>query len=242
VSERIYGDLAEWWPVLAPKEGYREEARDLLAVARGAIGRPVESWLELGSGVGLLSTWLPEKMNVTLVDSSESMLRVSRRFNPNATHVAADLRTLNLGRQFDAVQLHDAVMYMTSLRDLKAAIRAMAAHLKPGGVAIVVPDVVKESFAEGHVAGGDQARDGRAARLLEWHWDPDPRDTTFLAEMSFLLRDADGTVRSVHETHTMGLFPRRAYVRALESAGLRVVDIPRKMRARFGEIFAARRP
>ena len=227
--------------MLAPREGYREEARDLLALARGALGRPIESWLELGSGVGLLSTWMPPKMDVTLVDRSESMLDVSRRYNPRFSHVCGDLRALSLGRQFDIVQLHDAVMYLTSLDELRAAFATMAAHLRPGGVAVVVPDVVKETFVEGHVAGGSEVKGGRAARLLEWHWDPDPRDTTFLAEMSFLLREADGRVSAVHETHTMGLFPRRTYLRALERAGLQVVEVPRKQRSRFGEIFAARR-
>jgi hypothetical protein len=35
-----------------------------------------------------------------------------------------------------------------------------------------------------------------------------------------LLRDADGTVHSVHETHRFGVFPRETWLRLFREAGL----------------------
>jgi hypothetical protein len=57
-------------------------------------------------------------------------------------------------------------------------------------------------------------------RYLEWTWDPDPADTWALTEYAFLLRDADGAVRVVHETHRTGLFGRDLWLRLLGDVGV----------------------
>jgi hypothetical protein len=49
------------------------------------------------------------------------MLELSRGLNPECEHVVGDMRPLHLGRQFDAVFVHDAVMYMTTEDDLRQA-------------------------------------------------------------------------------------------------------------------------
>ena len=78
--------------------------------------------------------------------------------------------------------------------------------------------------------------------MLEWHWDPDPSDTRFSVEMSVLLRSADGTVQAVHETHEMGLFPRRTFVRLLREAGLEPLPPDPFLAVSCGEVFVARKP
>ena len=40
-----------------------------------------------------------------------------------------------------------------------------------------------------------------------------------LTEYAFLLRDGDGSVRLVHETHRLGLFGREVWLRLLADAG-----------------------
>ena len=42
--------------------------------------------------------------------------------------------------------------------------------------------------------------------------------------MSFLLKDATGQVRAVHERHDMGLFSAQAYVQTLREAGFAMVE------------------
>ena len=58
-----------------------------------------------------------------------------------------------------------------------------------------------------------------AVRYLDWTWDPDPTDTWTSTEYAFLLRDADGSRRVVHETHRLGLFGRDVWLRLLAGAG-----------------------
>jgi hypothetical protein len=56
-------------------------------------------------------------------------------------------------------------------------------------------------------------------RYLEWNWDPDPDDTTFIADFAYLLRQPDGSIRCEHDRHTLGLFPRADWLRLLEETG-----------------------
>jgi chemotaxis methyl-accepting protein methylase len=58
------------------------------------------------------------------------------------------MRTVRLGRAFDAIFVHEAVMYMTTEDDLRAALTTVAIHLTPGGVALVAPDATTETFRE----------------------------------------------------------------------------------------------
>ncbi len=156
---------------------------------------------------------------MTLVDLSEDMLQVSRRLNPECDHHQGDMRAVRLGRTFDAVFVHDAVDYMTSEADLRQAIETAFAHCRPGGIAVFVPDSTAETFEATSDHGGTDDANGRGVRYLEWAWDPDPADTWTLTEYAFLLREADGSVHVVHETHRLGLFSRDVWLRILANAG-----------------------
>jgi len=79
---------------------------------------------------------------------------------------------------------------------------------------------VRETFEAGTDHGGHDAEDGRGFRYLEWHWDPDPSDCTYLVDCAFLLREADGAVTVEHDRHVEGLFPRADWLRWLGEVGL----------------------
>jgi SAM-dependent methyltransferase len=215
---RLYSDLADWWPLISPPEEYAEEAA-FAARLLGQAERPVREVLELGSGGGHCASHLTSRFTMTLVDASSEMLAVSRRLNPDCPHIVGDIRTIRLGRDFDAVFVHDAVSYMTSEADLSQAIETAYAHCRPGGVAVFVPDCTAETFEPSTGYGGIDGADGRAARYLEWAWDPDPGDTWTVTEYAFLLRERDGAVRTVHESHRLGVFGQATWLRLLEAAG-----------------------
>jgi len=211
---RFYGDLAEWWPLISPAGEYLEEATFAASVLQ-RYGIPGREVLELGSGGGHNAVHLKERYAMTLVDLSAEMLEVSRRLNPECDHYQGDMRTVRLGREFDAVFVHDAIDYMTDETDLRLAMETAYVHCRAGGLAIFVPDDIRETFEAGSDHGGNDAADGRGVRYLEWTWDPDPDDTWTTTEYAFLLRDANGVVRVVHETHRTGLFSRASWLRLL---------------------------
>lgn len=216
---RLYNELARWWPLFSPPDDYEEEAADLLPVLLNASARPPRTLLELGAGGGSLAFHLKNKFALTLTDLSPDMVAVSRQLNPECEHAVGDMRTLDLGRQFDRVLIHDAIMYMTDPASVMAALATAYRHCAPGGAVVVIPDVVKETFSPKTVTGGEDGPDGRGLRYLEWIWDPDPSDDTYEVVFALILRDADGSVSVEHDRHRFGLFPRAAWLAWLEETG-----------------------
>jgi len=184
----------------------------------------VREVLDLGSGGGGVAVHLKDRFALTLVDLSDGMLAVSRTLNPECEHIRGDMRTIRLGRTFDAVLVHDAVDYMTSEGDLRQVIETAFANCRPGGLAVFVPDHIADTFREsaGGGGGGSDAA-GRQASFREWTWDPDPADDWVQAEYEFVLREADATVQVVRETHRLGAFSRATWLRLLADAGFQTL-------------------
>ena len=217
---KMYDDLAAWWPLLSPPDEYADEAADLLPrLGRADRSRARPTLLELGAGGGSLACHLKPFFRATLTDLSPGMLAVSRAVNPECEHLEGDMRSLRLGRLFDVVLIHDAIQYATTPADVLATLRTAAGHCRPGGTVAVLPDFIREGFAPGTEHGGRDAPDGRALRYLEWTWDPDPDDDTYLADYAFVLRASDGTVTMVHDRHLEGLFARADWLRWFEEVG-----------------------
>jgi SAM-dependent methyltransferase len=240
---KMYDELASWWPVLSAPADYEEEATFYRTRLVDACARPPRSVLELGSGGGNNASHMKAHFSMTLVEPSAGMRAVSQRLNPDCEHVAGDMRTVRLGRTFDAVFVHDAVCYMTSEDDLRQAIATAFVHCRPGGAALFAPDHVVENFRCGTDHGGHD--DGaRGLRFVEWMWDPDPGDTTYLVDYAFLVREADGTTRVLHDRHVEGLFPRAVWLRLLSEAGFVPEVVPfehSELEPGTHEVFVARR-
>jgi SAM-dependent methyltransferase len=217
---RLYDDLAGWWPLLSPPSDYEAEAADLLLRLDTAPDSRPATLLELGSGGGSLAYHLKRHFQLTLTDRAPAMLEVSRALNSECEHLLSDMRSLRLARQFDVVLIHDAIMYATEPADVQATLHTAALHCRPGGTVAVVPDHIRETFAPGTDHGGHDAVDGRGLRYLEWCWDPDPDDDTYLVDYAFLLRAADGTVTVAYDRHVEGLFAHAQWMRWLADAGL----------------------
>jgi SAM-dependent methyltransferase len=244
MEPRMYHDLAPWWPLLSAPSEYAEEAEIYRRLLVEAGDRPPVTVLELGSGGGNNASHLKAHFELTLVDLSAGMLEVSREANPECEHVQGDMRTVRLGREFDAVFVHDAVMYMTTAEDLRLAIETAFVHCRPGGAALFAPDHLREHFRTGTDHGGHDG-DQRAVRFLEWTWDPDPLDTTYTVDYAYLLRDADGSVRVEHDRHVEGLFPRATWLELLADAGFEARAVPvehSELEPGGYELFVATRP
>jgi SAM-dependent methyltransferase len=236
---KLYDELAEWWPLFSAPADYKKEAVFFARLLSEECRTAPRTVLELGSGGGNNALYLKSKFEMTLVDLSPQMLAVSRKLNPECEHFEGDMRTVNLGRTFDAVFVHDAIAYMTNADDLGAAIRTAYRHCRAGGVALFVPDCVRETFVAETSHGGHDGDDGRGLRYLMWVVDPDPSDTTYRTDFAILLRDRRGDTRVVQDSHIEGMFPRAEWMRLLLEAGFE----PRASTDEWGrEIFVGKRP
>lgn len=202
----LYGELAPVWEHLSPPELYRQEAERWLEELRGR--RRV---LDLGCGAGRLLSHLTAEHELTAVDLAREMLEVSQKLNPGVRHLQGDMRSLRLGERFDAVLLHDAAAYLLEPDEVTAALETAAAHLEPGGLLLLQPDYVVESFPGDHTAHHGA---GPQADVLEWcrQVGANRIQTTYVV----LLGD-----RVVRDDHQMGLFSRAFWLEKLRDAGFR---------------------
>lgn len=216
-SPRLYTDLAGWFHLLTAPEDYEEEAGFYRKVITENSRLPVNEVLEMGSGGGNNASHLKSYFKLTLTDISSDMLKISRELNPECEHIQGDMRDLRLGRQFDAVFIHDAVSYITSIEDLDKTIKTAFIHCRPGGGVLFTPDYVRETFKPATDHGGHD-KGNRGIRYLEWVRDPDKSDTTCVADFAYLLREND-RVWCESERHILGLFSENDWLRLMESAG-----------------------
>jgi SAM-dependent methyltransferase len=240
---RMYTDLAPWFHLLTHPSDYREEAEFVTRVVDELVDGPAETLLELGSGGGNNASHLKERFTCTLTDLSPQMLELSATVNPECEHLVGDMRTLRLGRTFDVVFVHDAVSYLTTENDLRAAIGTAATHVRPGGAVVLTPDATTEMFKPGTEHGGHDGEDGRSLRYLEWTHPVTPGSSSYDVDYVIALRTPGEPFEIVHDTHTLGVFPSATWRRLLDEAGLAVVDV--KVANPFAheqEVFAARRP
>lgn len=240
----LYSRLASWWPLLSAQADYREEAELFRRLFVEAGGSGVSTLLELGSGGGSNASHLKAHFEMTLVDVSPEMLRVSQSLNPECIHLEGDMRTVRLGQQFDGVFVHDAVSYMTTEEALGQAIETAFVHCRPGGVALFVPDRLRDTFRPSTSHGGHDGED-RSLRYLEWTSDRDPTDTAYEVDFAFLLRMEDGTVRVEQDQHILGLFSRADWLRLLSQAGFDPISVPfehSELAPGEAEIFVCKKP
>ncbi len=252
----LYSDLSSWWPLLSRPEDYAEEAEIYTRVIKAALagankaggpgtaggagnsgdhaaGGRKPTLLELGSGGGNNASHMKHDFDLTLVDRSPGMLAVSQKLNPELPHLEGDMRSVRLGRTFDAVFIHDAIVYMTTLDNLRQAIQTAWVHTRPGGAALLAPDMVKETFRPSTEHGGHDGTDGfpaeyakRSLRYLAWTYDPDPQDTTYLSDFAFLLKEGGQAVRVAYDRHIQGIFPRDTWLELMRQAGFRPQVLP----------------
>lgn len=215
---KLYGELASWWPVLSTPEDYAEEAAFFQNLLLSSCNIAPQTLLELGSGGGNNASHLKKRFQMTLVDLAPGMLQVSKVLNPDCEHIQGDMRTVRLGRQFDAVFIHDAIVYMTTEEDLRRALSTAYVHCRPGGAAIFAPDHTKENFKEGTDHGGHDLGN-RALRYLDWSMDPDPADSTYLYVMVYLLRESAEQFECILDKHLCGLFSQEQWLQWIGEAG-----------------------
>lgn len=218
---------------------WEDEARDVTAIVREL--RPgASSLLDMACGTGAhLAEFARHFDHTEGVEIAPAMRRRALDRVPPATVVhAGDMRTVRLGRRFDAVTcLFTSAAFLPTVADLATALDRMAGHLVPGGVLVVEPWYFPETFIDGYL-GGDLVRlpDRVVSRVSH---SVRRADATHL-HVEWTVADASG-IRRFTELEVMSLFTREQYLAAFDLAGCDVDYRPGWLTGR-GLFVAVRRP
>jgi SAM-dependent methyltransferase len=98
------------------------------------------SLLSVACGTGLHDGYLAQWYEVEGIDLSTAQLEVARRRLPMVRYHQGDMRSFDLGREFDVVIcLFGSIAYLLTPAEVQQAIAEMAKHLKPGGILLLEP-------------------------------------------------------------------------------------------------------
>jgi SAM-dependent methyltransferase len=146
MSDSVFGQTyADQYDLLYGDKDYEAECNLLEEVFRRDACGPVKTILDLGCGTGSHAIPLARRgYQVTGVDLSSDMLvhageKAAGTRLPEGSampmFVQGDVRSVDLGRQFDAVLMMFAVLgYQLTNDDVLATLRTVRRHLKPGGL------------------------------------------------------------------------------------------------------------
>jgi len=226
-ENRLYKDLAWTWPIISPPSDYVKESEEY----RRLIGKhskiEVKTLLDLGCGGGHNDFTLKRYFEITGVDVSSQMLEGAKKLNPEVTYLSGDMRSVRLGKTFDAVTIFDSISYMLTVEELHAAFQTAYVHLNPGGVFLTyMEEETPERFTQNKTTVSTHTKGGVEITLIENQYDPDPRDTTFEATFIFLIRRG-GDLAIEADRHLLGIFPLETWTDLLKEAGfdVKVVEI-----------------
>jgi SAM-dependent methyltransferase len=173
--------------------------------------------LDLACGTGRHLEHLRREFACEGVDLDDELLAVARERLADVELRQGDMRTLGLGRTFDAVTcLFSAIGFVGGPEGLAAAADAFARHLEPGGVLLVEPWLEPDEWmpSRPHVLAADA--EGTALARVTLSGLRDERIST--TEMHYVVATADGFDEWV-EHHELYLFTREEMRDAFENAG-----------------------
>lgn len=227
---RIFDAYASFYDLIYAGKDYLGEA-DFVLRRLERFGR-LSSILDFGCGTGRHAIALGARgLEVHGVDLSEQMIdrareRAAASGGTRVTFGPGDMRTLSLGRTFDAaVALFHVVSYLTNDEDLDRALRVTRSHLEPGA-----PFLFDFWYAEAIRRDGVERRERtieteswRIRRCTEPRWDRPAGIVSVTFEVS-AENKASGEVVRCTETHRMRYFDLDFLAAHLSGAGFSVSE------------------
>lgn len=151
-------------------------------------------------------------------DLAEPMLAFARQRLPGVPFHQADLRDFDLGRRFDAVTcLFSAIGNIDGGAQLRAAVRSLRRHLRPGGVLLIEPWWFPDTFVSGHVGGDVVEFDGMTLARVSHSV---RKGASSHMTVHYVVAKPDEGIWHFTDEHVMALFPRDEYLAAFRESGL----------------------
>jgi SAM-dependent methyltransferase len=223
----VYDKSARIYDLLYVGSGikdYPADATELHRIIQEA-SPAAQTLLDVACGTGAHLVEMQRWYAVEGVDISPAMLAVARTRLPGIPLREGDMRTLDLGRTFDAVTcLFSSIGYMTDSGEMRTAVARLATHVAPGGVLIVDgwvrPGTWRDNFRPDSpdVASDDNVT---VVRLSISHREGGITEL----EMHHLVQ-TDDAIEYFMEPHRLRLTDTDEYVSAVTDAGLEARVIP----------------
>ena len=218
-KQLLHNQLSKYYDKVYSFKDYLDEAVRL----QNPIIKYVESGgntlLDVACGTGLHLKHLKDDFSCTGVDVSKSMLKIARKNAKGVTFKEADMKTLNLGKQFDVIIcLLSSIGYVKTAMSLEKTIQNFSRHLKKGGLALIEPSHAKSFYVSGEPR--ITTYDGKDAKIARVNFTK-IRQTTAVLNMHILIAEKGKDAKYFVDRHELGLFGINNTLRIMKAAGLK---------------------
>jgi ubiquinone/menaquinone biosynthesis C-methylase UbiE len=216
--QTIFKDLARYYDLFYSWKNYQREAETIAQLIdrhKTSSGRDL---LEVACGTGRHLQYLKNDFSIVATDLNEGMLRIARKNVDGVTFKRADMVTLDLGREFDAIIcLFSSIGYVKTYASLRKTLHNFGRHLKKGGVLIVEPWFAKSDFKVGNLSlttyNGDSVK---IARLCV----SKVRGDVSVMDMHYLIGEKGKQVEHHVDRHELAMFDRDRMLDYMRQAGM----------------------
>jgi SAM-dependent methyltransferase len=205
VNDKEYSLEADKVKELLTKHGIHSQA-DLLVLACGTGGH---------------IPYLKDAFNVSGLDLSKDMLALARKKFPDSRFHLGNLIDFELETEYDAmICLYGSIGFVKTLDNLRAAMKRIAAHLRPDGLSLITPWSTVEDFKDVIVVDAADNPDLKIARMEQVRL----KEPTIVEVTFHHLIGNNNDVTYHKQSMEIGLFSRQEYLSAMTDAGLKVVE------------------
>lgn len=211
--------LAPYYDLLYSWKDYAGEAVRISQLVRKFKRTDGNELLDVACGTGKHIQYLKRDFSCTGVDLNPGMLDVARKNNPGVMFHRADMKSFNLGQEYDAIVcLFSAIGYVKSYTNLRRTLRNFACHLKIGGVVIIEPWLTKTAYVQG--APHMSTYDGEDLKIARCNVSR-ARGNLSIIEMHYLIAERDKGVWHRVELHKLAMFEPDRVLTLMDKAGFR---------------------
>jgi len=218
-KQMLHNKLAKYYDRVYSFKDYLDEAVRLQNLIIKYLESGGNSLLDVGCGTGLHLKHLKDDFSCTGVDVSKSMLKIARKNVKGATFKEADMKNLNLGKQFDVIVcLLSSIGYVKTAVSLEKTIQNFSKHLKKGGLALIEPSHAKSFYVSGEPR--ITAYNGKDAKIARVNFTK-IRQATAVLNMHLLIAERGKDAKYFVDRHELGLFGINNTLRIMKAAGLK---------------------
>jgi SAM-dependent methyltransferase len=213
----MFGESVRYYDKFYSWKDYEAEANRLRTVLEEHQRSDGRRLLDLACGTGMHLPHLREHYDIEGLDIEPGFLAMARARNPSLTFHEGDMTRFDLGQTYDVITcLFSSVGYVKTPDALDATIACIAAHLRPGGIAVIEPWFRPDQWQAGslHVLTVDEPE----LKLCRMNRSDVHGDLSVL-DFHYLVGTAEG-VRHFTEHHELGMFTIDQFAAAGAAAGL----------------------
>jgi ubiquinone/menaquinone biosynthesis C-methylase UbiE len=218
-EQLLHDQLAKYYDRIYSFRDYLDEAVRIQNLIMKYLETGGNTLLDVACGTGLHLKHLKDDFSCTGVDVSKAMLKIARKNAKGVTFKEADMKTLKLGKQFDAIIcLLSSIGYVRNCSNLERTIRNFSKHLKKGGVALIEPSHANSVYVKGEPR--ITIYDGKDAKIARINV-PKIRQATAVLNMHILIAERGKDAKYFIDKHELGLFGINNTLRIMKDAGLK---------------------